>query len=44
MKHLIETTNLSGLPIVEYDRVILDSITNEIVYRGGSTYLIQIGI
>ena len=39
MKHLIETTNLSGLPIVEYDRVILDSITNEIVYRGGEYIL-----
>ena len=45
MKHLIETTDLSSLPIVEYDRLILDSTKNEIVYRGGgSTYLIQIGI
>ena len=35
MKHLIETTDLSSLGIAEYDRVILDSITNEIVYRGG---------
>ena len=35
MKHLIETTGLSGLPIVEYDRLILDSTTNEIIYRGG---------
>lgn len=35
MKHLIETTGLSSLPIVEYDRLILDSTTNEIVYRGG---------
>lgn len=38
MKHLIETKDLSGLPIVEYDRVILDSITNEIVYRGGGVH------
>ena len=35
MKHLIETTDLSGLPIAEYDRLILDSSTNEIAYRGG---------
>lgn len=38
MKHLIETTGLSSLPIVEYDRLILDSTTNEIVYRGGGKY------
>ena len=35
MKHLIETAGLSGLPIAEYDRIILDSSTDEIVYRGG---------
>lgn len=35
MKHLIETTNPSSLPIVEYDRIILDSTKNEIVYKGG---------
>ena len=35
MKHLIETTDLSGLPIVEYDRLILNSTKNEIIYRGG---------
>ena len=35
MKHLIETANPSGLPITEYDRIILDSSTNEITYRGG---------
>ena len=35
MKHLIETTDLNSLPITEYDRLILDSFTNEIVYRGG---------
>ena len=38
MKHLIETTDLSSLPIVEYDRIVLDSTTNEIAYRGGVTY------
>ncbi len=36
MKHLIETADLSSLPIVEYDRIILDSSTNEIAYRGGN--------
>ena len=35
MKHLIEKTDLNSLPIVEYDRLILDSSKNEIVYRGG---------
>ena len=35
MKHLIEAENPSGLPIAEYDRIILDSATDEIVYRGG---------
>ena len=35
MKHLIETTNPSGLAITEYDRIILDSTTNEIVCKGG---------
>lgn len=35
MKHLIVTEDLSSLGIAEYDRVILDSITNEIVYWGG---------
>ena len=38
MKHLIETTDLNSLPIVEYDRLILDSTKNEIVYRGGGKY------
>ena len=35
MKHLIETTNLNSLPITRYDRLILDSSTNEIVCKGG---------
>ena len=38
MKHLIETTELSSLGIAEYDRLILDSAKNEIVYRGGVKY------
>ena len=35
MKHLIETENPSGLPIVEYDRLILNSTTNDVLVRGG---------
>ena len=38
MKHLIETTNLSSLGNAKYDRLILDSAKNEIVYRGGVKY------
>ena len=37
MKHLIETTDLSSLPITRYDRLILDSTTNEIVCKGGGS-------
>ena len=35
MKHLIETTNPSGLPTARYDRIILDSATDNIIIRGG---------
>ena len=35
MKHLIVTEDVNSLPKVRYDRVILDSITNEIVYMNG---------
>ena len=35
MKHLIETTDLSSLGNTKYDRLILDSAKNEIIYRGG---------
>ena len=38
MKHLIVTEDVNSLPIAEYDRVILDSITNEIVYMNGVKY------
>ena len=38
MKHLIETADLSSLGFAEYDRIILDSTTNEIVYKGGVKY------
>lgn len=43
MKHLIETANPSGLATVQYDRIVLDSTANEIIVKGGGTYLIQIG-
>ncbi len=35
MKHLIETANPSGLAITEYDRLILNSTTNDVIVRGG---------
>ena len=38
MKHLIETTNSSSLTFEEYDRLILNSTKNEIIYRGGVKY------
>ena len=38
MKHLIETTNSSGLPKVLYDRLILDSATDKIIVKEGVTY------
>lgn len=38
MKHLIVTEDLSSIGFAEYDRVILDSITNEIVYMNGVIY------
>lgn len=38
MKHLIETTDSSSLGFAEYDRLILDSTKNEIIYRGGVKY------
>ena len=35
MKHLIVTEDLSSLPKVRYDRIILDTTANEIVYMNG---------
>ena len=35
MKHLIETTNLSGLATVPYDRIVLDTTENDVIVRGG---------
>ena len=39
MKHLIETTDLNSLPIVEYDRLILNSTTNDVIVKGGGYIL-----
>ena len=38
MKHLIVTEDVNSLPKVLYDRIILDTTTNEIVYMNGVTY------
>ena len=35
MKHLIETTNPSGLATVQYDRLVLNSSTNDVIVKGG---------
>ena len=39
MKHLIETTNPSGLAKVYYDRLILNSTTNDVIVGGGYEYV-----
>ena len=39
MKHLIETANPSGLAITEYDRLILNSTTNDVLVKGGGYIL-----
>ena len=35
MKHLIETKDLNSLTRVDYNRIILDSDTDDIIVRGG---------
>ena len=35
MKHLIETADPSGLTRVDYNRIILNSDTDDIIVRGG---------
>ena len=44
MKHLIETADLSSLGFAEYDRIILDSTTNEIAYRGVKYEYVDLGL
>ena len=41
MKHLIETADLSSLTRVDYDRIILNSSTDDVIVRGGVTYEID---
>ena len=44
MKHLIETTNPSGLTITEYDRLILNSTTNDFIVKGGGYEYVDLGL
>ena len=45
MKHLIETEALSGLPTTEYDRIILDSATDNVIVRDGiNTEYVDLGL
>ena len=44
MKHLIETTDSSSLAIVPYDRIVLDTTTNEIVCKGGGYEYVDLGL
>ena len=44
MKHLIETTDSSSLPITRYDRLILDSTKNDIIVRGVTYEYVDLGL
>ena len=44
MKHLIETADSSSLAIVPYDRIVLDTTTNEIVCKGGGYEYVDLGL
>ena len=44
MKHLIETADSSSLATVPYDRIVLDSTTNEIVCKGGGYEYVDLGL
>ena len=44
MKHLIETENPSGLTITEYDRLILNSTTNDVIVKGGGYEYVDLGL
>ena len=44
MKHLIETTDSSSLATVPYDRIVLDTTTNEIVCKGGGYEYVDLGL
>ena len=44
MKHLIETTNPSGLATVRYDRIVLDSTENDVIIKGGGYEYVDLGL
>ena len=44
MKHLIETADSSGLAITEYDRLILNSTTNDVIVKGGGYEYVDLGL
>ena len=44
MKHLIETANPSGLATVRYDRIVLNSSTNDIIVKGGGYEYVDLGL
>ena len=44
MKHLIETADSSSLATVPYDRIVLDTTTNEIVCKGGGYEYVDLGL
>ena len=44
MKHLIETTDLSSLATVPYDRIVLDSTENDVIVKGGGYEYVDLGL
>ena len=44
MKHLIETTDSSSLATVRYDRIVLDSSTNDVIVKGGGYEYVDLGL
>ena len=44
MKHLIETENPSGLATVPYDRIVLDTTSNDLIVRGGGYEYVDLGL
>ena len=44
MKHLIETADLSGLTRVDYDRIVLNSSTNDVIVKRGGYEYVDLGL
>ena len=44
MKHLIATTNPSGLATVRYARIVLNSSTNDVIVKGGGYEYVDLGL